>query len=171
MEASAVVPEGRISPEDLGIWSDDHIPGLKRIVDFVHAQGTVIGIQIAHSGRKGSIKATWVSIDLHGVSRGDAVATKDEGGWPDEGIVWETISHFPVILKETIPHPSPFMPVYGPSEISYAPGFAVPKAMTSEQINQLEEAYAAAVKRAGAAGCKFLVFLVVLGLSKIERTL
>ena len=41
-EATAVSPEGRISPEDLGLWSDDHIPALKKIVDFAHAQHTLI---------------------------------------------------------------------------------------------------------------------------------
>ena len=51
-EATAVVPEGRISPADTGIWDDKQIPGLKRIADFVHAQGSKLGIQLAHAGRK-----------------------------------------------------------------------------------------------------------------------
>jgi 2,4-dienoyl-CoA reductase-like NADH-dependent reductase (Old Yellow Enzyme family) len=53
-EATAVLPEGRISPGDLGIWSDEHVPSLKKIVDFIHKHGTVAGIQIAHAGRKAS---------------------------------------------------------------------------------------------------------------------
>ncbi|KAF9907165.1 protein disulfide-isomerase precursor [Lobosporangium transversale] len=56
-EATAVEPRGRISPGDAGIWSDDHISGIKRIVDFVHAQGSKIGIQLAHAGRKASTDA------------------------------------------------------------------------------------------------------------------
>lgn len=52
VEATAVSPEGRISPDDLGIWSDDYVAGLKRIVDTVHAEGSKIGIQLAHAGRK-----------------------------------------------------------------------------------------------------------------------
>ena len=52
MEATAVEPRGRITDHDLGIWSDEHVPGLKRIVDNVHAQGGKIGIQLAHAGRK-----------------------------------------------------------------------------------------------------------------------
>ena len=52
LEATAVVPEGRISPEDAGIWADSHIPQLKRIVDFAHAFGAKVGIQLAHAGRK-----------------------------------------------------------------------------------------------------------------------
>jgi 2,4-dienoyl-CoA reductase-like NADH-dependent reductase (Old Yellow Enzyme family) len=53
-EASAVVPEGRISPQDLGIWSDDHVGPFVRITRFIHEQGSVAGIQLAHAGRKGS---------------------------------------------------------------------------------------------------------------------
>jgi NADPH2 dehydrogenase len=52
MEATAVEPRGRITDHDLGIWSEEHVPGLKRIVDSVHAHGSKIGIQIAHAGRK-----------------------------------------------------------------------------------------------------------------------
>jgi hypothetical protein len=51
-EATAVEPRGRISPADTGIWSDDHIPAIKRVVDFVHTQGSKMGIQLAHAGRK-----------------------------------------------------------------------------------------------------------------------
>jgi hypothetical protein len=88
MEATAVTPEGRISPQDNGIWSDEHIPNLKRVVDFVHAQGGVIGIQLAHAGRKASTRAPWASVGLDGKNRdptGSGVATVEEGGWPDNG--------------------------------------------------------------------------------------
>jgi 2,4-dienoyl-CoA reductase-like NADH-dependent reductase (Old Yellow Enzyme family) len=54
MEASAVAPEGRITPADLGIWKDDHIVGLSRIVKYIHRHGSVAGIQLAHAGRKAS---------------------------------------------------------------------------------------------------------------------
>jgi 2,4-dienoyl-CoA reductase-like NADH-dependent reductase (Old Yellow Enzyme family) len=53
-EATAVLPEGRISPGDLGIWSEEHIPSLKKITEFIHNQGAVSGIQLAHAGRKAS---------------------------------------------------------------------------------------------------------------------
>lgn len=53
-EATAVRPEGRITPGDLGIWSDDHIPALRRITEFIHGQDSVAGIQLAHAGRKAS---------------------------------------------------------------------------------------------------------------------
>jgi len=53
-EATAVSPEGRISPGDVGLWNDEHIHGLSRIVSFIHLQGAIAGIQLAHAGRKAS---------------------------------------------------------------------------------------------------------------------
>lgn len=73
-EATAVRPEGRISPQDLGLWKDEHIAPLKRAVDFLHRQGTFAGIQLAHAGRKASMCAPW---------QGERIATAEEGGWKD----------------------------------------------------------------------------------------
>ena len=72
-EAAAVSPEGRITPGDLGIYLDDHIPFLTRITDFLKAHGAVPGIQLAHAGRKASMSVPWVT-PSHNVS-------PDEGGW------------------------------------------------------------------------------------------
>lgn len=72
MEASAVTPEGRISPEDLGIWKDAHIEFLSRIARFVKSQGVVPGMQIAHAGRKGSTQRPW---------EGASKVPVEEGGW------------------------------------------------------------------------------------------
>jgi 2,4-dienoyl-CoA reductase-like NADH-dependent reductase (Old Yellow Enzyme family) len=58
-EASAVTPEGRISPQDLGIWKDEHVPALERITRFIKANGSVPGMQLAHAGRKGSTAVPW----------------------------------------------------------------------------------------------------------------
>jgi 2,4-dienoyl-CoA reductase-like NADH-dependent reductase (Old Yellow Enzyme family) len=71
-EATAVLPEGRISPQDLGIWSDDHIKTLSRIVSFVHEQGSVAGMQLAHAGRKASTYRPW---------EGEGAIPENEGGW------------------------------------------------------------------------------------------
>ncbi len=71
-EATAVTPEGRISPEDLGIWKDDHIDMLARIVRFVHGQGSVAGMQLAHAGRKASTYRPW---------SGSGVVSVADGGW------------------------------------------------------------------------------------------
>src|SRR6201999_943407 len=72
-EAAAVLPEGRISPQDLGLWKDDHIPGLKRIVDFVHQQGARAGVQLAHAGRKASMARPWAPEQRY--------LAPGEGGW------------------------------------------------------------------------------------------
>src|SRR5437762_6820596 len=59
IEATAVLPEGRISPQDLGIWDGGHIEMLSRIVKFIHEQGSIAGMQLAHSGRKASTRRPW----------------------------------------------------------------------------------------------------------------
>lgn len=72
-EATAILPEGRISYGDLGLWQDDQIPALKDIVDFVHQQGSLIGIQLAHAGRKASHDKPWLSRHQ--------LAPSDTNGW------------------------------------------------------------------------------------------
>ncbi|MEW6371131.1 MAG: NADH:flavin oxidoreductase/NADH oxidase [Pseudomonadota bacterium] len=74
VEATGVTPDGRITPADLGIWSDAHIEPLARIARFVDSQGAVAGIQLAHAGRKASTAAPWLG--------GAALKTAAEGGWP-----------------------------------------------------------------------------------------
>src|SRR5688572_29498143 len=59
VEATGVTPEGRISHGDVGLWSDEHVPGLARIVDFLHARGSAAGIQLAHAGAKASSLRPW----------------------------------------------------------------------------------------------------------------
>jgi 2,4-dienoyl-CoA reductase-like NADH-dependent reductase (Old Yellow Enzyme family) len=71
-EATAVLPEGRISPQDLGIWCDGHIEPLARVVRFIVEQGGVAGIQLAHAGRKASTYRPW---DGHGA------VPESQGGW------------------------------------------------------------------------------------------
>jgi 2,4-dienoyl-CoA reductase-like NADH-dependent reductase (Old Yellow Enzyme family) len=71
-EATAVLPEARISPQDLGIWKDDHIEALARIVRFIHEQGSVAGVQLAHAGRKASTYRPW---------EGNSAIPEGEGGW------------------------------------------------------------------------------------------
>jgi 2,4-dienoyl-CoA reductase-like NADH-dependent reductase (Old Yellow Enzyme family) len=70
-EASAVLPEGRISPADLGIWKDEHISALARITEFLHGQGARAGIQLAHAGRKASTAPF----------AGDKLVLPAYGGW------------------------------------------------------------------------------------------
>ncbi|MGZ3913197.1 MAG: NADH:flavin oxidoreductase/NADH oxidase [Flavisolibacter sp.] len=72
-EATAVSPEGRITPSDLGLWKEDHIAPLQRIADFIATQGAVPGIQLSHAGRKASHLPPW---------KGGGFLTAAEGGWP-----------------------------------------------------------------------------------------
>ncbi|HZZ93341.1 MAG TPA: NADH:flavin oxidoreductase/NADH oxidase [Usitatibacter sp.] len=75
-EASAVVPEGRITPWDAGIWSAAHGKAWKPIVDFIRARGSVPGIQLAHAGRKASVDKPW---------KGGKPIAPEAGGWPIDG--------------------------------------------------------------------------------------
>ena len=72
IEATAVVPDGRISPGDLGVWNDAQIGGLAQIARVVRAQGGVVGIQLAHAGRKASTPRPWEERKL---------LTSGNGGW------------------------------------------------------------------------------------------
>jgi 2,4-dienoyl-CoA reductase-like NADH-dependent reductase (Old Yellow Enzyme family) len=72
VEATAVSPEGRISPHDSGIWSDAHATGFARITRFIKQHGAVPGIQLAHAGRKASTEVPW---------RGDGTVPPERGGW------------------------------------------------------------------------------------------
>lgn len=71
-EAAAVSPEGRISPDDLGLWKDEHIEGLQKITNFIKANGAEAGIQLAHAGRKASVSSQW---------KGGKLVSEVDGGW------------------------------------------------------------------------------------------
>ncbi len=88
-EATAVSPEGRITPDDLGIWKDEHIEFLKRITTFIAAHGAVPGIQLAHAGRKASHSSPW---------KGNRPLTAEEGGWI-------TLAPSAIAFKENDPLP------------------------------------------------------------------
>jgi 2,4-dienoyl-CoA reductase-like NADH-dependent reductase (Old Yellow Enzyme family) len=74
-EATGVAPEGRISPHDTGIWNDEQAAAWRRIVEFGHSQGAVMGIQLAHAGRKASVWPEWGFGVHHGTM------PESEGGW------------------------------------------------------------------------------------------
>lgn len=73
VEATAVTPEGRITPACLGIWSDQHAEALARVATFIKQHGAVAGIQIGHAGRKASASVPW---------QGPTHLTEEQGGWP-----------------------------------------------------------------------------------------
>jgi 2,4-dienoyl-CoA reductase-like NADH-dependent reductase (Old Yellow Enzyme family) len=86
VEATAVEARGRISPADLGLWKDEHIPALARIAAFLKSQGATPGIQIAHAGRKASTHAPWI--------KGGSFIPESEGGW-------RTVAPSPIPFRET----------------------------------------------------------------------
>ena len=94
-EATAVSPEGRISPSDLGIWKDEHIAELRRIVKFVRAQGSEIGIQLAHAGRKASTREPW---------KGSGRIAEEAGGWKVFGPSAVAYNdHYPMPVEMSLP--------------------------------------------------------------------
>jgi 2,4-dienoyl-CoA reductase-like NADH-dependent reductase (Old Yellow Enzyme family) len=76
-EATAVVPEGRITPNDVGIWSDDQVAAWRRITDLVRSRGAVVGVQLAHAGRKAST--------YRGFGEGSGTVPATDGGWTTVG--------------------------------------------------------------------------------------
>ncbi len=120
VEATAVEARGRISPQDLGLWSDAHIEPLARIAAFMRAHGAVPGIQLAHAGRKASTYRPW---------SGNGAVPVAEGGWED---------------------------VVAPSAIPFTEGYPQPRAMTTEDIDAVREAFVATVRRAMAAGFEYV---------------
>ena len=91
VEATAVTRDGRISPGDLGIWSDEHVEPLARIARFVHDHGAVAGIQLAHAGRKASTEAPW---------KGGRPLSPGQGGWT-------VVGASPIPFQEGGPVPVP----------------------------------------------------------------
>ncbi len=94
-EATAVLPEGRISPQDLGIWTDGHIEMLGRIVSFIHEQGSIAGMQLAHAGRKASTRRPWEA---------PGAVPESEGGWT------KVVAPSALPFAETYPMPQALTP-------------------------------------------------------------
>lgn len=88
-EATGVSPEARISPQDLGIWKDEHIDKLTQITAFIKAQNCVAGIQLAHAGRKASTMQPWKGRDM---------VREEDGGW-------QTVAPSPVRYADNYPLP------------------------------------------------------------------
>ena len=88
-EATAVVAAGRISPHDAGIWKDEHVEFLARITGFLHSQSAVAGIQLAHAGRKASVRRPW---------EGGTAIRESEGGW-------QTAAPSALAFRDTDPAP------------------------------------------------------------------
>lgn len=93
VEATSITPEGRITPEDSGLWKQSQAEALKKIVDFAHSQNKLIAIQLGHAGRKASTVAPWIS--------GSDTATAKVGGWPNDCVAPSAIAY-----SDRLPDPS-----------------------------------------------------------------
>ncbi len=122
-EATAVAPEGRISPHDTGIWNDEQAAAWHRIVDFLHAQGARAGLQLAHAGRKASVYPEWGFAE-HGSIPLDAPDDVDPGAG------WETVSA---------------------SELAFA-GYRAPRALAADELPGIVDAFVSGARRAIDAG-------------------
>lgn len=94
-EATAVAPEGRISPEDLGLWNDNQIEKLQTINQFIIGQNSIPGIQLAHAGRKASVSAPWI---------GNKKLDESQGGWETvapSAVGYHSDEKIPVALDKT----------------------------------------------------------------------
>lgn len=134
VEATAVEPRGRISPEDMGLWSDVHAEPLARIARFVAAQGAVPGIQLAHAGRKASVTRPWAQPAQPGApsaaipSTGDRPLGDGEGGWQP----------------------------LAPSAVPFAAGWREPHALSVAEIGEVVARFRDAAVRACDAGFQWL---------------
>jgi 2,4-dienoyl-CoA reductase-like NADH-dependent reductase (Old Yellow Enzyme family) len=124
LEATGVVPEGRISYADLGLWKDEQIAPLARIVDFLHSQGAAVGIQLAHAGRKASTPVSWHAGQI------ETEADKARVGY----------EHWTPVAPSAVAH----------SDTN--PDFQVPTALDKAGIARVIEGFVAATHRALQAG-------------------
>ena len=115
IEATAVTPQGRISPGDLGIWDDMHVAPLAKIASFIQSHGCVAAIQLAHAGRKASVGLGW---------QAQSTLPESEGGWI----------------------------TVAPSSLAFGAGYAVPDELDAAGISAVVSQFAAAARRARAAG-------------------
>ena len=119
-EATGVEARGRITPHDVGLWSDAHIEPLARVTHSIKQHGAVAGIQIAHAGRKASSQRPW--------DGGKSIPADAPGGWQ----------------------------VVGPSALPFSPEHQTPQALSIDEIHAVQAAFAAAARRALAAGFEWL---------------
>lgn len=137
VEATAVTPNGRISPWDVGLWGDENseqFKGLKRVVEFAHSQGAKVAVQLAHAGRKASTLAPYVAAHF-GVR--SLRAEKEDFGWPEDVVAPSGGEKF---TWETVDESEPRKPYHPPREL------------TREEIADLVRAFAKAARTAVRAG-------------------
>lgn len=130
VEATSVLPNGRLSPNDSGLWNDRQMQALTPIMSYIATQGSIPAIQLGHGGRKTSTLAPWLDTSTIQPHLKSHVATNGAaGGWTDDVMAPSAIAY----NDETFPHP---------------------REMTPNDIEELKEAFRAAVARADKAGAQ-----------------
>ncbi|BGO88726.1 hypothetical protein NBRC10512_005172 [Rhodotorula toruloides] len=131
VEATSVLPNGRLSPQDSGLWNDRQASALKPIFDFIRMQGSIPAIQLGHGGRKTSTLAPWLDASTIKPHLKSHIATNGASGWTDN--------------------------IWGPSAVSYdEKTFPMPKEMSEKDIDELKEAFRSATARAVKAGAQVI---------------
>ncbi|BGP13150.1 hypothetical protein JCM10213_000272 [Rhodosporidiobolus nylandii] len=132
VEATSVLPNGRLSPQDSGLWNDRQRDAIKPVFDFIKAQGAKAGVQLGHGGRKTSTLAPWLDTSTIKPPLKSHVATNGAAsGWTDN--------------------------VMAPSAISYdESSYPMPREMTEQDFKDLNQAWVDAVRRADEAGADVL---------------
>ncbi|THW99750.1 NADH:flavin oxidoreductase/NADH oxidase [Aureobasidium pullulans] len=144
VEATAVVAEGRITPEDSGLWKDSQIAPLRRIVEFAHSQGQLVGIQLAHAGRKASTYAPYLMSNRGPAKRGGSTSSCTIS-------LCCSLELTRYLIKGQWVHGWPEN-VFAPSARPFKDNSIVPRDMTQKDIFVLVDAWISAVKRAVIAG-------------------
>jgi 2,4-dienoyl-CoA reductase-like NADH-dependent reductase (Old Yellow Enzyme family) len=152
VEATAVEARGRISPADLGIWTDQHIEPLVRIARFLKQHGSVPAIQLAHAGRKAATSEPWLGGRPLLEAEPKGAAARHQSGEKLANRLGGALDSAPVLgelLKKS------WQPV-APSPIPFDQGYAVPTELTTADIQQITNAFVAAAGRAHEAGFEII---------------
>ena len=138
-----------------GLWTDSQMAPLERIVKFAHAQGTTIGIQLAHAGRKSSTLSPWVHLNAAKTHRATTyVAQKDEGGWPDEG-------KFSCDNVSSVFNFDFGVLVVSASEIPYSDQYPKPRPLTADELLQLDDAFLSTIERCKKLDCESFMYFML----------
>jgi 2,4-dienoyl-CoA reductase-like NADH-dependent reductase (Old Yellow Enzyme family) len=127
-EATAVVPEGRLSWKDTGMWTDEQRDAWRPVVDFVHDQGAAIGVQLVHAGRKAGVYPEWERVEGAVIAKGQPSIAR--GSAPLSAGGWQTVA---------------------PSAIAFE-GLDEPRELKPDEIAEVVEAFALSAARAADAG-------------------
>ncbi|KAJ0415083.1 hypothetical protein BJY00DRAFT_318180 [Aspergillus carlsbadensis] len=158
VEATAILPAGRISPQDSGLWQDGpdsgQVRALRGLVEFVHSQGCAVGIQLSHAGRKGSTVAPWL-VPKEDTNGGSTQGTEQPGQGHDQGAKPRRTRGSLKADSASNGWPTEVVAPTGGEEMKWAPGddaFCTPHELSIAQIQEIVAAFARSARLAVSAG-------------------